>query len=380
MRYYIIAGEASGDLHASNLMREMKLLDPEAIFRCWGGDLMQQQGGELVKHYRDLAFMGFMEVIAHLPTILKNFRFCEEDLVSFQPDVLILVDYPGFNLKMAKFAARKGIRVFYYISPQLWAWRSSRVQSIRKYVEKMFVILPFEKEFYARYHYPVDYAGHPLLDVIHKEMNTQSREAFLVKNGLPDRRMVALLPGSRKMEIEKMLHMMTSVVSSFPGCQFVIAAAPSIPADFYERILKRTGVRMVINQTYDLLSHSDAALVASGTATLETALMEVPQIVCYKGNALSYLIARQLVHVPFISLVNLIAGKKVVPELIQSELNQKNLVRSLTEILENGPLRQRILDDYKVLKQDLGGSGASGRVAALMIQYLRKNQVPFKPI
>jgi len=373
MRYYIIAGEASGDLHASNLMREIKLLDPEAIFRCWGGDLMQQQGGELVKHYRDLAFMGFLEVIAHLPTILKNFHFCEEDLVSFQPDVLILVDYPGFNLRMAKFTARKGIRVFYYISPQLWAWRSSRVHSIRKWVEKMFVILPFEKEFYARYHYPVDYAGHPLLDVIHKEMNRQSRDEFLVKNGLPDRSMIALLPGSRKMEIEKMLHMMTSVVSSFPGYQFVIAAAPSVPADFYERILKKTGVRMVINQTYDLLSHSDAALVASGTATLETALMEVPQIVCYRGNGLSYMIARQLVHVPFISLVNLIAGKKVVPELIQSELNQKNLVRSLTEILENGPLRQRILDDYKVLKQDLGGRGASGRVAALMIQYLRKN-------
>jgi lipid-A-disaccharide synthase len=372
MRYYIIAGEASGDLHASNLMKELKSRDQDAVFRCWGGDLMQHQGAELVKHYRDLAFMGFIEVASHLPTILKNFHFCEADLVAFHPDVLILVDYPGFNLKMAKFAFRKKIRVFYYISPQLWAWRSSRVKSIRKYVEKMFVILPFEKEFYARYHYPVDYAGHPLLDVIHDQMPLKRRETFLAVNGLPDRRIIALLPGSRRMEIGKMLQMMTSVIPAFPDYLFVIAGAPAIPEEFYGQILKQTGVRLVVNQTYDLLRQSSAALVASGTATLETALMEVPQVVCYKGNELSYLIARQLVHVPYISLVNLISGKMVVPELIQSELNQENLIRTLTPILENGASRQPILDGYHDLKRKLGGSGASARVAAFMIQYLRQ--------
>lgn len=372
MRYYIIAGEASGDLHASNLMKELKSCDPDAIFRCWGGDLMLKQGAELVKHYRDLAFMGFMEVVSHLPTILKNLKFCERDLQAFHPDVLILVDYPGFNLKMAKFAARKGIRVFYYISPQLWAWRSSRVKSIRKWVEKMFVILPFEKDFYARYHYPVDYMGHPLLDVIHGRMLLKPRHEFLSGNDLPDRPMIALLPGSRKMEIEKMLRMMTSVVSSFPGYQFVIAGAPSISVDFYGQILKGSGVKLVVNQTYDLLSHASAALVASGTATLETALMGVPQVVCYKGNQLSYLIAKQLVHVSFISLVNLISGKMLVPELIQSELNRKNLVRTLTEILEGGARRQSIIDGYTELKRELGGSGASARLAGLMIQYLRQ--------
>lgn len=372
MRYYIIAGEASGDLHASNLMKELKSRDPDAIFRCWGGDLMQQQGAELVKHYRDLAFMGFMEVVSHLPTILKNLKFCELDLQAFHPDVLILVDYPGFNLKMAKFATRKKIRVFYYISPQLWAWRSSRVKSIRQWVEKMFVILPFEKEFYSRFHYPVDYMGHPLLDVIHDRMLLKPRQEFLSINDLPDRPMIALLPGSRKMEIEKMLRMMTSVVSSFPGYQFVIAGAPSIPVDFYGQILKGSGVKLVVNQTYDLLSHASAALVASGTATLETALMGVPQIVCYKGNQLSYIIAKQLVHVSYISLVNLISGKMLVPELIQAELNHKNLVSTLTEILEGGTRRRSIIEGYTELKRDLGGSGASARLAGLMIQYLRQ--------
>ena len=371
MRYYIIAGEASGDLHASNLMKELKSRDQDAVFRCWGGDLMQQQGAELVKHYRDLAFMGFMEVVSHLPVILKNFKFCERDVLGFKPDVLILVDYPGFNLRMAKFASRNGIRVFYYISPQLWAWRSSRVKTIRKWVERLFVILPFEKEFYNRYHYPVDYAGHPLLDVINERMQLKSRQQFLSENDLPDLPLIALLPGSRMMEIEKMLQMMTSVISSFPGYQFVIAGAPSIPAEFYNRFPGSSGVRVVINQTYDLLSHSRAALVTSGTATLETALMEVPQVVCYKGNVLSYLIAKQLVHVSYISLVNLIMGRMLVPELIQSELNQSNLVKELSSLLEDGARRQSVLDGYQSLKRDLGGSGASARVAALMIQYLK---------
>jgi lipid-A-disaccharide synthase len=372
MRYYLIAGEASGDLHASNLMRELKILDQDAVFRCWGGDLMQQQGAELVKHYRDLAFMGFLEVVSHLPTILKNFNFCEQDLLAFHPDVLILIDYPGFNLRMAKFAARHGIRVFYYISPQLWAWRSSRVKNIKKWVEKMFVILPFEQGFYNRYDYRVDYVGHPLLDVIDGGKRAVTRQEFLSANGLNDRPLVALLPGSRSMEIQKMLKIMMSVRDCFPAYQFVVAGAPSISGDFYAEILRDSGVGLVMNQTYDLLSQSAAALVTSGTATLETALMGIPQVVCYKGNHFSYLIARQLVKVKFISLVNLISGKMLVPELIQAELNRENLVHELTAILENGSVREAMTDGYTTLKQNLGGHGASKRAATLMVQYLQE--------
>ena len=372
MRYYLIAGEASGDLHASNLMKELKILDQGAIFRCWGGDLMQQQGAELVKHYRDLAFMGFMEVVSHLPVILKNFHFCEQDLLAFRPDVLILVDYPGFNLRMAKFASQKGVRVFYYISPQLWAWRSSRVNAVKQWVEKMFVILPFEKDFYNRFGYPVDYVGHPLLDVINREMKMKNRQEFLSANELPDRPMIALLPGSRSMEIKKMLEIMMSAADAFPGYQFVVAGAPSISREFYTEILRGTGAALVMDQTYDLLSQSGAALVTSGTATLETALMGVPQVVCYRGNFLSYLIARQLVHVEYISLVNLISGKMLVPELIQSGLNRANLVKELAAILEDGPARQDMVDGYHQLKLKLGGIGASKRAAGLMIQYLHE--------
>ena len=372
MRYYLIAGEASGDLHASNLMREIKTRDQDALFRCWGGDLMQCQGGELVKHYRDLAFMGFMEVVSHLPTILKNFKFCEQDILAFGPDVVILVDYPGFNMRMAKFATMRGIRVFYYISPQLWAWRSSRVNNVKRWVGKMFVILPFEKEFYRRFDFNVDYVGHPLLDVINEDMPLKGRQDFLKDNDLPDTRLIALLPGSRKMEIGKMLEIMVSAAPSFPGYRFVVAGAPSVPREFYTEILRSTGVGLVINQTYDLLSHSAAALVTSGTATLETALMGVPQVVCYKGNFLSYLIARQVVKVDYISLVNLISGKMVVPELIQGELNRENLVKELKQMVEEGPARKAVTDGYHALKQQLGGRGASGRAAGLMIQYLNE--------
>jgi lipid-A-disaccharide synthase len=372
MRYYLIAGEASGDLHASNLMRSLKTDDPSAVFRCWGGDLMEQQGGKLVKHYRDLAFMGFMEVASHLPTILSNFRLCERDLISYHPDVLILVDYPGFNLRMAKFAGQHGIRVFYYISPQLWAWHSSRVKTIRKWVDRMFVILPFEKEFYARYDYTVDFHGHPLLDVINEGMKVTDRSEFLAKNSLPDLPLIALLPGSRKMEIEKILAIMISVRHSFPGYKFVIAGAPSIPGQFYAEMLKGTDVGFVTGHTYELLKHSAAALVTSGTATLETALIGIPQVVCYRGNWLSYLIARRLVQVKYISLVNLICDKLIVPELIQEELNSEKLAVTLDSILRTGPAREAVLRGYVELKQLLGGRGASERVARQMIQYLTK--------
>jgi lipid-A-disaccharide synthase len=370
MRYYLIAGEASGDLHASNLMRELKSRDPEAAFRCWGGDLMESQGATLVKHYRDLAFMGFMEVVSHLPTILKNFRLCEKDLLVWQPEVLILVDYPGFNLRMAKFAKQNGIRVFYYISPQLWAWHSSRVKTIKKWVDRMFVILPFEQDFYARYNYHVDFQGHPLLDVINEDMIVQTRQEFLDSHALPDHPVIALLPGSRKMEIEKMLKIMISVRSAFPGYQFVIAGAPSIRDNFYTDLIKDTDIGVVTNQTYHLLSHSAAALVTSGTATLETALIGVPQVVCYRGNMLSYLIARRLVHIQYISLVNLICNRSVVPELIQQELTRENLVNTLNSVLVPGPDRKAIQEGYVELKQKLGGRGASARIAGLMIQDL----------
>jgi len=374
MKYYIIAGEASGDLHASNLIRGLKAIDSEAGFRCWGGDLMQKEGAVIVRHIRDLAFMGFMEVVSHLPQILGNLKFCEKDILEYKPDLLILVDYPGFNLRIAKFAAARGIRVFYYISPQLWAWKSSRVKTIRNCVEHMFVILPFEQEFYRQHGVHVDFPGHPLLDVIHEGMPLRDRSTFIRENGLTDRPIIALLPGSRRMEIKSMLKVMMEVMPSFPGYQFVIAGAPSLAGEFYKGITGDAGVGIVSGQTYDLLSHSEAALVTSGTATLETALMNVPQIVCYKGNPLSYAIARQIVKVDYISLVNLIAGRPVVKELIQNELTSANLGRELNQILLPES-RLQILKGYAAVKELLGGRGASGRAASKMVQYLTENAV-----
>ncbi|HNW74721.1 MAG: lipid-A-disaccharide synthase [Bacteroidales bacterium] len=370
MRYYLIAGEASGDLHASNLMAALRKLDQETVFRCWGGDLMQAQGGYLVKHYRDLAFMGFLEVVAHLPTILGNLKICKTDLLSFCPDVLILIDYPGFNLRMAEFAHNRNIRVFYYISPQIWAWRSSRVHKITKSVEKMFVILPFERQFYLKYNYHVDYEGHPLMDVIFEGMKIRSRSDFFKENTLSEKPIIALLPGSRQMEILKMLRLMLRCVRHYPSHQFVIAGAPSIPVDFYRNIVGTDTIKIVTGQTYDLLSYAEAALVTSGTATLETALIGTPQVVCYKGNYLSYLIAKRLVHVTHISLVNLIYGGTLIPELIQTECNPENIARNLDKILDQGADRERIISGYQEIKKDLGGTGTSGRVAKKMVQYL----------
>jgi lipid-A-disaccharide synthase len=371
MKYYIIAGEASGDLHASNLMMELKKLDSAAAFRCWGGDLMAQQGADLVRHYRDLAFMGFFEVLVHLNTITKNIRFCKKDILGYSPDVLILVDYPGFNLRIAQFAHEHGIRVFYYISPQLWAWRSSRVKKIKKYVDRMFVILPFEKEFYARYDYKVDFIGHPLLDVIKGDTTYPGRKTFLERNHLPDKPLVALLPGSRRQEIRLMLKVMLKTVSSFSEYQFVIAGAPSVSPDFYSGITAGTSVSFITGQTYDLLRHSEAALVTSGTATLETALMGIPQVVCYKGSFLSYLIAKSVINVKFISLVNLIMDKEIIHELIQDDFTPLHLQNELKKILV-GKERQEIIQSYTGLREKLG-DGASAKAARLMTQYLKKN-------
>ncbi|MEC5173290.1 lipid-A-disaccharide synthase [Chryseobacterium nepalense] len=365
MKYYIIAGEASGDLHGSNLMKALKQKDPNAEFRFWGGDLMAKQGGTLVKHYRDLAFMGFLEVAMNLRTILNNIKFCKEDIQNNKPDVLILVDYPGFNLRIAKFAKEQGIKVVYYISPQLWAWKEGRVEIIRKYVDEMMVILPFEKDFYSKHGVYSHFVGHPLLDAIStlEEINT---EDFKIQNGLNEKEIIALLPGSRKQEVEKMLQIMLSVRPYFKEYQFVIAGAPSLPKEFYEKYVD-DNVHFVSNKTYDLLRCSKAALVTSGTATLETALLNIPEVVCYRGSKVSYAIAKRLVkNIKYISLVNLIMDREVVKELIQNDLNTNNLVEELKKILATEK-RFEVFRDYELLREKLGGKGASENAADVIL-------------
>lgn len=366
MKYYIIAGEASGDLHASNLMKELKVLDPNAVFRCWGGNLMRSQGGNIVKHYRDLAFMGFTEVLMNLRTIFDNIKFCKKDILEHKPDVLILVDYPGFNLRIAEFAKAEGIKVFYYISPQIWAWKQSRVHKIKQVVDKMFVILPFEKEFYQRFDYPVDFVGHPLLDAV---ANYAAQPSTLSVQ--TDKPIIALLPGSRKQEINTMLPIMLTLVKQYPNYQFVIAAAPSQGKEFYQTFIGGSDVQLVFDQTYQLLQKAEAALVTSGTATLETALFGVPEVVCYKGGAISYTIAKQLVKVKYISLVNLIMDEEIVKELIQNELNEKNIKQELDKLLDP-ETRIKMLMQYSKLKAKLAGSGASKKTAELMVGYMNE--------
>ncbi|MFH0999203.1 MAG: lipid-A-disaccharide synthase [Bacteroidota bacterium] len=369
MKYYIIAGEASGDLHAANLIKELKRKDSYAEIRAWGGDLMQDQGANLVKHYRDLAFMGFSEVVSNLPTILKNFRLCKTDIIKWKPDLVILVDYPGFNLRIAKFAHQNNFKVVYYISPQIWAWKKSRVYDIKKYVDKMLVILPFEKDFYAKYDFQVEFVGHPLLDALPTELNDEI--SFRNENGLSDKPIIALLPGSRKQEIEKMLKTMLSITDYFPDYQFVIAGAPSIEKSFYLKIIADKKAMLVMNKTQKLLLASKAALVTSGTATLETALLNIPEVVCYKGSQISYQIARRIIDIPYISLVNLIMNKEVVKELIQNDLNIYNLKNELNNILTIEEYTSRILADYGLLKSKLGEGGASEKAAQLIIQFLK---------
>lgn len=374
MKYYIIAGEASGDLHGSNLVREIRLQDGEAEIRAWGGDLMEAQGAEVVKHYRDLAFMGFVEVAVNLRTILKNFRSCEKDVLAFGPDALILIDYPGFNLRMARFAHNNGIRVFYYISPQIWAWKQSRVKQIREFVDEMFVILPFEEDFYKKFDVDVHFVGHPLIDAVDQfHRKFPSREVFLEENGLDERKIVALLPGSRKQEIGRMLPLMLDVAAKYPEFQFVIAGAPSQTSADYQPLVKNTDTKILFGKTYGLLSFSHAAMVTSGTATLETAIFKVPQVVCYKGGYLSYAIARSLVNIKYISLVNLIMDREVVRELIQQSLTRKTLSAAFERIAKPGEYREQMLADYVSLYQKLGGKGASEKTASLMLKTLRQD-------
>lgn len=372
MRYYLIAGEASGDLHASRLITELRHLDPQGTFRGWGGDLMQAAGMHLVKHYRNLAFMGFAEVIAHLPTILKNITLAKKEIDAFKPDALILVDYPGFNLRIASYARERNIRVFYYISPQIWAWKQSRVHQIKRDVDRMFVILPFEKEFYARFNYEVDFPGHPLPEAI-ASFQPPSESEFRQANHLDQRRIVAVLPGSRRQEVKKVLPLMLSMQQHFPGVQFVVAAAPGLPDDFLNSLGKSQNITIVRNQTYSLLAHSQAALVTSGTASLETALFGVPEVICYKGSWISYHIARKLIKVKYIGLANLIMDRPVIKELIQGDFNATNLRAELHNLLFNQETRQRMASDYQALREKLGETGVMQRTARMMFDRLKNH-------
>ncbi len=368
MRYYIIAGEASGDLHGSNLIRALKQQDPEADIRCWGGDMMQAAGGEVVKHFRDLAFMGFVEVLLNLKTILNNLKWCKKDISGYQPDVLILIDYPGFNLRIAKWAKQQGIKVVYYIAPQVWAWKESRVPAMKKNIDELIVILPFEKPYFEeKWQWPVTYVGHPLLEVTERI----SDEPISTPNHKP---IVALLPGSRKQEIRKKLPVMLSVIPHFRDYQFVVAKAPGLDEAFYDSFLQQyDSVSTVSGKTYQLLKQSAAALVTSGTATLETALIGTPEVVCYKGNPVSYQIARRLIKVKYISLVNLIMDRLVVKELIQHELNEENLVRELNALLHDPDKIKQIQEDYAQLREKLSAGGyASQQAAARIIELMRK--------
>jgi len=383
MKYYIIAGEASGDLHGSNLIKELKKQDESADIRCWGGDLMQQAGGTLVKHYRDLAFMGFTEVVKNLGTILNNLKFCKRDILEFKPDALILIDYPGFNLRIAEWARdqqlfAQGAKIIYYISPQVWAWKENRVKKMKDTIDKMLVIIPFEKKYFkTNWNWDVEYVGHPLVEVIDSyKLKVAGYEPVL--EDLPSN-IIALLPGSRKQEIAKKLPIMLGVSKFFPDHQFTVAEAPSIEHEFYLNYTKPfSNVTAVKNQTYNLLSHAKAALVTSGTATLETALFGVPEVVCYKGSTISYQIAKRVIKVKYISLVNLIMNKQVVKELIQHDLTIDNLRRELQELLTNRDRIAEMKRDYAELKKTLSENSddtyrsASAKAARSIVDFLSK--------
>ncbi|MFM1874503.1 MAG: hypothetical protein RL266_240 [Bacteroidota bacterium] len=358
MKYFIIAGEASGDMHGANLIKAISNLQPEARFEGFGGERLRSAGMKLLRPMDKLNFMGFVEVVANLGTVRANFRICKQALTDNKPDAIILIDYPGFNLRMAKWAKLRGIRVFYYISPQVWAWKENRVSQMKKYIDRLMVILPFEKEFFAKRGMAVDFVGHPLIDEI--EIRRQ-------RSGARKENIIALLPGSRKQEILHNLHQMVRVQDAFPDYQFIIGRAPGFDVSFYRETFALDNAIVSSEGTYDLLARSKAALVGSGTATLETALMQVPQVVCYKGNPISVALARKLIKVPYISLVNLILDRPSVKELIQGELNPKSIVSELKKILEDGEPRTRMLQDYDDLWEKLGSGGASVRAAELIV-------------
>lgn len=375
MKYYLLAGEPSGDLQGAALVKSLRNEDPSAELRCWGGELMAAAGAIVVKHYRELAFMGFVEVVKNVPAILRNFRFAKKDISRFKPDCLILIDYPGFNLRMATWAKKQGIPVYYYISPQLWAWHTSRVNIINNTVDGMFVIFPFEVDFYKKHGVEVSYIGHPLMEVIESHISPHD---FLVKNNLdPAKPIIALLPGSRKQELARILPIMLETSTLFPDYQFVVAGAPSLEAAFYEKFFQTfPSVKLVHGQTYDLLQNAHAALVTSGTATLETALFKVPQVVCYRAGAISYRLAKWLVNkdLKYISIVNLIANNNVVEELIQGDLTSENVARALTAILSRAG-RDQVLADYMTLHQLLNKKGGANLAATQIIDNLKKGKL-----
>lgn len=372
MKYYVLAGEASGDLHASNLIKEIRLLDGDAQFRGFGGDLMEQAGMTVLKHYRDMAFMGLVPVIMNIRTIQKNFRFCEQDLLNFKPDVLILIDYPGFNLRMAKFAKANGIRTFYYISPKVWAWKEKRVHRIIAYVDEMFTILPFETGFFAKYNYLVNYVGNPLLDAILEKKIAPDFPRFITENKLAEKPILAVLPGSRKGEISVLLPTMLEAAAQFPEYQCVIAGAPNMGIEFYQPFMNKSSVPVIWGKTYEILIHSRTAIVSSGTATLETAILNVPQVVVYRltpswlFNFLKYFFLRT----KFVSLVNIILEKEAVKELIQWNFTLKKVVQELKNILNDPENENRMLADYKEMMVKLGEPGASKRAAEMMVNKL----------
>lgn len=369
MKVYIVVGEASGDLHASNVMKAALKIDPKTEFRYWGGDLMAEVQGKPVKHIKDLAFMGFLEVVKNLGTILKNIKACKKDILEYQPDVLFLVDYPGFNMRMAKFAKQNGITVHYYISPSVWAWKEKRGWKLKATVDELYCILPFEKEFYKRYQMDVHYVGHPLLDAIKNfQEKAVSADDFKTEFNLDNRKIIALLPGSRRQEIKVKLPIMLAAAKKYSDFQLIVAGAPNLPEEFYKQIAGEQEMHWISNRTYDLLNNSYAAMVTSGTATLEAGLFEVPQVVCYKGNALSYQIAKRLVKVDYISLVNLIADKEVVTELIQNDLTVENLQDEMDKIIHESDERNKMLLAYSEMKEILGDGGASKKVASLLLK------------
>lgn len=369
MRYYIIAGEASGDLHGSRLIKALRKQDESAEIRAWGGDKMEEAGATLVKHYRDLAFMGFVEVVRHLGTIMRNFDLCRKDISAFKPDVLVLIDYPGFNLRIAKWAYEQKLKVVYYISPQVWAWKEGRIKAIRKYVDKMLVILPFEQEFYKKWNFEVSYVGHPLLEAIDEELEGESVSLNTEKP------IVALLPGSRAQEIRKKLPLMLDVAKDFPDYQFVVAGAPAQSDALYEEMIGDAQVMLLRNDTYNLLRQAHAAIVTSGTATLETALFALPEVVVYKGNPVSFWLAKKLVKVPFVSLVNLIMGREIVKELLQTDFNRKALSEELNRLLLDFKYREEMKSQFSRLRERLGKGNASALAAEEILSVL-KNPAP----
>ncbi len=369
MKYFIIAGEKSGDLHGSNLIKELIKADSRAEIRCWGGDLMESAGASLLMHYKKTAFMGFVEVARNLGTIRKLFSLCKRQILEFNPDVLILIDYPGFNLRIAKFAKSSGYLVFYYISPKLWAWKENRVEIIRDYIDRMYIIFPFETGFYGKHKIEVSYFGNPILDETERKISSfPPREETKKFLGLEGKPVIALLAGSRKSEVKMVLPRMLEVMPFFPEYQFVLAGISSLPDDLYRTIAGNSSLKIIKDKTYEILNISECALVTSGTATLETALFNVPQVVCYKGDFFSMLIAWFVIKVKYISLVNLISGQEVVKELVQYSLNRENLVSELRSVLPGGLKRDKMLEDYRALRKILGPPGASGRVASDMVR------------